>query len=160
MSSPAGQFVLSRRWLLPVLALMLQPELAAAGSISISTSAPAFDAEAHSQVCHCGSRCRHASCCCGRTSAFPDVQLPRKAEEDRSSSTANSAPCLNEAPCGEPGPPDYAPSGAPGRDITLPSFSLSRREAPSGFTLPRAPFRIPRRLAGRIDRPPRPLPRV
>ncbi len=34
-----------------------------------SLSSASYAADAHNQVCNCGTRCRHKSCCCGRGSA-------------------------------------------------------------------------------------------
>jgi len=60
------------RWLLLAVALVFQGHVVFADSVS----SPAFDAEAHAQVCKCGPDCRHASCCCGRlAAAVPLVAL-------------------------------------------------------------------------------------
>ena len=92
-----------------VLALVFGGERACAESLS---SAP-YAADAHDQICNCGTRCRHESCCCGRDSATRGGS-----EESEPGSfpqgERRSGPCLGDAPCGDPGLPSSTPPSSSG----------------------------------------------
>ncbi len=97
-----------------VLALVFGGERACAKSLS---SAP-YAADAHDQICNCGTRCRHESCCCGRGSATRGGS-----EESEPGSypqvERRSGPCLGDAPCGDPGLPSSTPPSSSGRAAAL-----------------------------------------
>jgi hypothetical protein len=92
------------RWLLLALALVFQGNVVSADSVS----SPAFDAEAHAQVCKCGPRCRQASCCCGRPSVAEREDRVAPPTSTPHADFVSSAPCLEEAPCGDSGLPPTA----------------------------------------------------
>jgi hypothetical protein len=143
----------NQRWLLMALALAFQGHVVSASSVS----SPPFDARAHAAICKCGPRCRQSSCCCGRPS--PARHRDRLASPISTSpaGSTTASPCIEEAPCGEPGlPHSTAPrlhdrAGALVRSISLASLLIS------GFlALPTACGR-PRWCPRRIQRPPRPV---
>jgi hypothetical protein len=139
-------------WLALMLALALshQRETAAVGS----TSEPEFDAASHAQVCHCGTRCRLAACCCGHARKS-QAAVPRATNEEVEAATTATAPCLDESPCGEPGLPNSAPTGTMGRHAAITDFSICFREAFRRLAPPQTCFVVPPFPIGRIDRPPR-----
>ncbi len=95
-----------QRWLALAVTLVLQAHVAFADSVS----SPGFDAEAHAKVCRCGSHCRQASCCCGRLSAAVHDDGAAQPTATPHADSSRSAPCLEQAPCGESGfPPTSGP---------------------------------------------------
>ena len=97
-----------------VLALVFGGERACAEPLS---SAP-HAADAHDQICHCGTRCRHQSCCCGRGSATrggPEESKPVSSPQGE----RRPGPCLGDAPCGDPGLPSSTPPSSSGRAAVL-----------------------------------------
>jgi hypothetical protein len=139
-------------WLALMLALAIshQSETAAVGS----TSEPGFDAASHAQVCHCGTRCRLAACCCGRARKS-QAPVPRATNQEAEAATTVTAPCLEEPPCGEPGLPNSAPTGTMGRHAALSDLSTSFFKASRRLAPPQSFLAVPQSPIGRIDRPPR-----
>jgi hypothetical protein len=137
------------RWLLLAIVVVLQGNQVSADSVS----PPAFDAEAHAQVCKCGSLCQHASCCCGRSA--------RAAREDRASTSsphadsASFAPCLEEAPCGDSGLPPTA--GFRLQEMPAVAAESLARSTPliSDFLVVHTSCGRPQWRPSRIQRPPR-----
>jgi hypothetical protein len=148
MSCSLHQSARRESWLLLAIVVVLQGNVVSADSIS----PPVFDAEAHAQVCKCGSRCRHASCCCGRPS--------RAAREDRASKSphadsASFAPCLREAPCGNSGLPPTA--GPCLQEMPAVEAESQARSTPlmSDFLFLHMSCGRPHWRPSRIQRPPR-----
>ena len=139
------------RWLLLAVVLVLQGNVVFGDSVS----SPTFDAEAHAQVCHCGPKCRQASCCCGprktraRPPAPPTALGPIGVEP---------SPCMGSAPCEESGLPTTPSSAAPIGKLAALAMSghLLSTDAVS-FRLGSPPCLLPTRRASRLDRPPEQL---
>jgi hypothetical protein len=115
------------------------------------TTASAFDAKAHSEVCGCGERCKHDSCCCG---AKKPAQV-EKSGNKLPKAISLTSPCLKSAPCHDPALPTGS-SGLPlSRLAVLPGqFGLVPDNSAELMGLsPQvlAPVHCP----SRIDRPPR-----
>ena len=134
-----------------VLALVFGGERACAEALP---SAP-YAANAHDQICNCGTRCRHESCCCGRGSATRGGS-----EESEPGSfpqgERRSGPCLGNAPCEDPVLPSSTPPSSSGTAAAL-ALTAGIQPATTGNLLasPRSCHHHPRWLS-RIDRPPRP----
>jgi hypothetical protein len=121
-----------------------------------SVSSPAFDAEAHAQVCKCGPRCRQASCCCGRPSVARREDRVAPAISTPHADSAGSAPCLEEAPCGDSGLPPTAGPRLQEKAATLTECVSRSALMMSGFLPVPTSCGRPRWRPSRIQRPPRP----
>ncbi len=133
-----------------VLALVLGSERACAEPLS---SAP-YAADAHDQICNCGTRCQHESCCCGR-----GLATRGGSEESEPGSFPQGerrlGPCLGDAPCGDPGLPSSTPPSSTGRAAAL-ALTAGIQPATPGDLLasPQSCGHRPH-WSSRIDRPPR-----
>ncbi len=139
-----------------LLGLVLMLVSGGEGACAESVSSASWDAESHAHVCKCGSRCRGASCCCGRHSTSRQRSTESVTVSSPDVRELASGPCLGEAPCGDPGLPGSTASVATGRTAAL---SLSAAYRPSTATVLLAPptsCRRHPRSSSRIDRPPRP----
>jgi len=123
---------------------------ALAGRAPAASVSPALEAEAEveagSHGCKCGPDC-HGSCCCGphRAPARPSAPEPGRADP---------RPCLDSAPCGDPGLPG-APSPAPGgKGAALPMLVGPRPGGAGSFLPPSSQRPRPSRRASRLDEPP------
>jgi hypothetical protein len=144
-----------RRCRIPLLAAVIVVSLGAVGQAPASViSAASAVEDTHGRDCHCGVKCRGASCCCGpRRSTVPPPAPIQNADQvplaDPSSSVDDgSGPCMGAAPCADPIMPTgsaatgaigkvaamggVAPIAPPpiGRDV----FTSSDRLDPSFFT--------------------------
>jgi len=135
----------------PLAVLLVLCALAASASGSSGVSP---DRAEHSKVCHCGVKCRGASCCCGspRASAPPQVKPVGPTR-----TIVSENPCWNSSPCQDPFLPRSAPPGssekfASSSSPELRPTGLGPRLAPSHST----EFPMDRR-SSRLDRPPRDL---
>jgi hypothetical protein len=140
-----------QRWLLLVLALVFQGNVVSADSLS----SPAFDAEAHAKVCKCGPLCRHASCCCGRPSVAERGDRGAPAISTPHADFASSAPCLEEAPCGDSGLPPTAGPRLQEKAATLVECVSRSALMMSNFLPVHTSCGRPRWRPSRIPRPPR-----
>ena len=151
---PSNPSACHRLW--PVVVLVLVFGLSGeAGAASVSDGA-GFDSTAHALACHCGPKCRGASCCCGS----PAPVVPPKAKAPAAGApkgTSLDNPCLSSAPCHDPLLPPSTPVGstekaAASRSLESPPARIGRRLSP-----PRS-SRVPSdRRASRLDRPPKAL---
>ena len=139
------------RWLLLALALVFQGNVVFADSVS----SPAFDAEAHAQVCKCGPRCRQASCCCGRPSVAEREDRVAPPTSTPHADFAGSAPCLEEAPCGDSGLPPTAGPRLQEKAATLTECVSRSTLMMSDFLPVHTSCGRPRWRPSRIQRPPR-----
>src|SRR5262245_65865763 len=89
----------------PVLALACVLTLSGAEACAQSVSTHEFGTEAHGAHCRCGTRCKQASCCCGRASRSDPSPASHAPGPKPEQPVTSSGPCLEEAPCGEPGLP-------------------------------------------------------
>lgn len=139
-----------RSW--PLVVLMLACSMATEATAS---SVGSFDEAEHARVCHCGPKCRGASCCCGSPKKVEAPVKPSTAGVPRT--TLADLPCLGPSPCQDPLLPPSTPVGssekvAASPSCDLPPDPLGRRLDPSRSS------RLPSdRRASRLDRPPKAL---
>ena len=137
-------------WLVLAIALLLQAHAVSAGSVS---STP-FDARAHAEICKCGARCRQESCCCGRVTRARGERREASPIEMPVHSTASSAPCLDQGPCGGSGIPPVSGSRLHEKDNALAPDVSRNAMVMSGFLPMLMSCGRPRRRPSRIQRPP------
>lgn len=120
-----------------------------ASTASIST-ATSRDFDDHAEYCKCRN-CSRESCCCGPRKDKARTSPPLQAS---GSPSTTSVPCMNPAPCSQPGLPSASTAGPSGTDALLaPRCSLL--SITSGRHLPLCPLCIlPVRRASRIEEPP------
>lgn len=116
------------------------------------------EVQAQAHHCKCRSRCRGASCCCDHGEA---PALPAPPPSDAPSSVGfefDANPCLNEAPCGDPGLPTGSPRSHVGKAAALAMGGPPGPEGPRGFLTAPTSCVLPARRASRLDEPPEGLP--
>ena len=140
------------RWLALAVVLVFQGHVVFADSVS----SPAFDAEAHARVCKCGPRCRQAACCCGRPSIAERVDRAAPPTATPHADSTRSAPCLEQAPCGDSGLPSTAGPRLQEKAGTLTECVSRCSLVMRGFLPVPTSCGRPRWRPSPIQRPPRP----
>jgi hypothetical protein len=120
-----------------------------------SVSRASGDRAEHARVCDCGARCKLGTCCCGRIRTTRIHVSSSKTPPHAGEWSLNSRPCLNDAPCDNPGLPTAPPRGQLRPVAALDRTNKCRLLAAGDLLPPPASCRLPIRRGGRLDRPPK-----
>ncbi len=148
---------LASRRLLPA-AMLLLGLFGWCGEAHASSSSWGVEAETHSHLCKCRSKCRGDSCCCDHGQA-PALPVPRPSDAPSSGGLElDASPCLNAAPCGESGLPTGSPRSHVGKAAALAMDGPPVPEDLRGLLPAPSSCVLPGRRASRLDDPPEGLP--
>jgi hypothetical protein len=141
------------RWLVPAATLVLCLGFDAAAAASSAYTSRVTGTENHAHNCKCAAHCQGESCCCGpRKIVDHNASLPPAA----TLALSETNPCLNSAPCGEPGMPN-SPSARIFDRAAFPASRIAILAARALRFLPSCSRCIlPARRPTRLDKPPKP----